>query len=164
MENIEIALDVAKSYYAETGKPVPTSVTEYILNYPPGLSRQVLSSRYGLKCSDFVKLLDPTYVKPLSAAERVIEESRRLNFTLLSDLSELKRNRDKVIIQYNECGHVHEATIMSICGTKLGCRKCKSGNLAWKDREEELKQIILDTFEAELISPIPDKVYIMKTI
>lgn len=156
MENIEIILNKAKEYYTTNGLPIPNSVTSYVSNYPPGLSRQVLSSTYNMKCSELVKLLDPNYQKPLNAQERAIEEGKRLNYTIISDISLLKSNRDTLTIKYNECGHIHSATIISLSGTKLGCRLCKSSNLAWKNRSDELSLITKDIFNAEIVSDIPD--------
>lgn len=156
METIDSLVETTILFYLDNDLDIPTSVVEYIKRFPPGLSRQVLKSKYNISCSDFVKLLNPNYIKPLSAKDRLIEESKRLNFTILSDTSLLSNNRDSVTIKYNECGHTHTTTISSIYGTKLGCRLCKSGNLAWKDRKEELVSIVNDTFDAELVSDIPD--------
>lgn len=156
MEILENIRNTAISYYKGNGLPIPKSVVEYTRNYPPGLSRQVLSSKYNTKCSVFVKLLDPAYVKPLSASERAVLECSRLNATILTDLNQLSTKNDKLVVRFNECGHTHETTVTSLSGTKLGCRLCKSGNLNWKFREEELKSILRDSFNAELLSEIPD--------
>lgn len=42
-------------------------------------------------------------------------------------------------------------------GTKLGCPKCKSGNLPWHNRKVELVDICKDRLNAEIVSGIPNK-------
>jgi len=155
MNDITIALNSAKNYYENNNLPVPTSVVEYIKSYPKGLSRQVLSSTYGLKCSEFVKLLNPSYVKPLNASERATQEALRLEYTIKSDLSLLTSNKDKVTLQCKNCEHIHITSIISLIGTKLGCPKCKSGNLPWHLRKEELEYLLYKNFGVELESSIP---------
>jgi hypothetical protein len=156
MIDINSAVEAAKAYYKENNIPIPINVTEYITNYPPGLSRQVISSKYNFKCSDFVKLLNPTYIPPLCAKDRALIEAARLNYEIVSDVSLLKNNRDTVSLKCIDCGYLHSATITSLAGTKLGCPLCKSGNLPWYKRPEELANICNTLLDAVIVSEIPE--------
>ena len=153
---LEEAVEYAKKFYIENNIPIPTSVVSYIKVFPKGMSRQMIQSRYGIKTSEFVKLLNPEYVKPLNAAERVLVECERLRYELLTDLSLLSNNRDKVSVKCLDCGHLHTTTITSLSGSILGCPKCKSGNLPWSKRVEELDLILLDKFNCLRVSDIPN--------
>lgn len=156
MNDINLAVEAAIKFYKDNNYSIPNSVTEYIGNYPKGLSRQVLSTKYNIKCSEFVKMLNPNYEKPLSATDRVQVEASRLGYEILSDVHKLTSNRDKVSLKCRDCGNIHETTITSLSGSKLGCLKCKSGNLPWYKREQELKNLLHLEFDAELVSSIPD--------
>lgn len=154
-DSLEKAVETAIIYYIENNTEVPKNVVEYTKDFPKGLSRQMLSSKYGIKCSDFVKLLNPAYCKPLSASERVLVEVKRLGYKLITDPLSLGNNRDKVQVQCNDCGYIHTTTVTSLSGTILGCPKCKSGNLPWYKRDKELDSILLDTFNCIRCSDIP---------
>lgn len=148
-------VDKVLTYYKENNLNIPTTVPEYILNYPPGFSRQVLKTKYNLTTAEFLKLLNPHYTKPLSAKERACIEATRLGYEVLSDLSLLKNNRDKLDLRCLSCGKLHTSSISSMSGSKLGCPYCKSGNLPWNKREQELRELLLAEFNSELISNIP---------
>lgn len=154
-DSVEQAVLTAKKYYQENNLTIPNNVVEYIANFPKGLSRQMLSSKYGIKCSEFIKLLNPTYEKPLKASRRVLVEAERLGYKILSDISTLTNNRDKVDLECTSCGYNHTTTITSMSGSLLGCPKCKSGNLAWSKRAQELDDLLLDTYNSVRISDIP---------
>lgn len=156
MDDINSAINLAQTFYKTNNLPIPTSVVSYIENYPAGLSRQVLSSKYGIKASDFVKMLNPNYAKPLNAKDRVQVEADRLGYKILSDTSKLTHNRQSVSLECISCGFQHTTTITSLQGTKLGCPKCKSGNLPWSGRRNELEAICQDRLESQLISNIPN--------
>lgn len=155
MNDINSAVQTALTFYRSNNLPIPTCVTEYIGKYPPGLSRQVLSSKYGTKCSDFVKLLNPEYIPPMSAKLRAETEAARLGYTIVSDTSVLRHNRQQVDLKCNSCGYIHTTTITSLAGTLLGCPRCKSGNLPWHRRQDELAKICQDRLEATIVSDIP---------
>lgn len=157
MQNsLEIAVQTAIKFYKENNLEIPNNVVEYIANFPKGLSRQALSSRFNIKCSDFVKLLNPLYEKPLEASTRALKECKRLRYTLLTDLETLKTNRDKVKVKCLNCNYIHTTTITSLAGTKLGCPKCKAGNLSWSKREEELDNLLLENYNSIRVSNIPN--------
>lgn len=148
-------IDLIRAYYEQGGHPLPNNVSEYIANYPTGYSRQVLKSKYNLTTSEVLKLLKPTYEKPLHAKERVIIECDRLGYRLLSNLQDITNRDSKVDLECIDCGYHHTTTINSLSGSRLGCPKCKSGNLSWNNRRDELCDIIHDRLDAELISDIP---------
>lgn len=152
---ISALIEKAKEYYSTNNFKIPNSVVEYIAKFPPGLSRQMLKDKYGILCSEFVKMLNPSYSKPLSAAERALVECSRLGYTLITDTTLLHNSRDKVSIECIECKTIHTTTITSLAGSKLGCPKCKSGNLPWHKRQEELDSIILSRLNGLRVSSIP---------
>jgi hypothetical protein len=151
---IENAVLTALTYYKNNNLPIPINVVSYIKSYPKGLSRQVLDVKYGIKCSEFVKLLNPEYVKPLDAYSRAQTESKRLNYTLLTTKEYITNNRDTVSLLCNLCGRVL-TTVTSLSGSKLGCLKCFSGNLPWYKRAEELEKLLNTQFNACIVSEIP---------
>lgn len=144
-----------RNYYIDNNKPLPKNVVAYLADYPKGWSRQVLKSKLGMQCSELIKLLDPQYEKPKTATERAILEAARLRYEILSDYSLLKTNRDSVILKCIDCGNIHETTITSLQGSVLGCPLCKSGNLPWYKRKQELDGLVLDRLDAVLVSDIP---------
>lgn len=156
MNDINNILNSIKEYYTTNNFSIPNKVSEYIENYPKGLSRQVLKTKYNITTAEIVKLLNSEYKKPLNAVDRAIVETERLGYKIISDLSIISNNRDKISIECNSCMFIHTTTITSLQGTKLGCPKCKSGNLPWYKRSKELIQIIEDRLQATLVSDIPD--------
>ena len=115
----------------------------------------MLKSKYNCTTAEVVQLLNKDYIKPLSAADRAIVESNRLNYEILSDISLLKTNRDKLELKCKDCGYIHITSITSLSGTILGCPKCKSGNLPWNKRSEELNSIVKDRLNSSIESNIP---------
>lgn len=156
MSDIEKVIDIVKSYYIDNNKIIPKSVKEYIADYPSGYSRQVLKSRFNLSTAEIVKLINPEYVKPMSAKERAVHEATRLGYEILSDISSLTSNRQTVLLGCITCGYNHTTSIASLHGSVLGCPKCKSRNLPWKSRKTELEIIIADRLNGTLVSEIPD--------
>ena len=154
--NLEETLKIVRNYYIESNKPIPKSVVSYIADFPPGYSRQAIQNNLGIKTSEFVSRLNPEYEKPLDAATRVAKEADRLGYTILTDVSTLTNNRDKVELLCKICGNKHVTTIISLAGSKLGCPLCKSGNLAWNRRGPELELICADRLECEIVSDIPN--------
>lgn len=154
-KTVEELVELAKKFYKDNGLDIPNNVTQYTARFPPGYSRQTLKSKYNIQCSDFVELLNPAYKKVKTAGERATIEAARLNYTLLTDPSTLPNNRCSVTLRCNDCGHEHTTTVTSLQGTKLGCPKCKSGNLPWSSRSEELVKLLSDIYDATLVSEIP---------
>lgn len=152
---LEEAVSTAITFYIENNFKIPSSVVEYISCFPKGMSRQVIQARYGIKTSEFVKLLNPNYRKPLSAKERVLVECERLNYKLITDPESLSNNRDIVEVECIDCKYNHSTTITSLSGTILGCPKCKSGNLPWIKRQEELDSLILENYKCIRVSEVP---------
>jgi hypothetical protein len=155
-QTLEEAVLSARDFYIENNLSIPINVVEYIAKFPKGMSRQTLQSRYGIKTSEFVKLLNPEYEKPLEAAKRAVVECDRLRYKLITNPSTLKSNRDKVALECLDCGYLHSTTITSLSGSLLGCPKCKAGNLPWKKRKEELEELLLENFKCTLISEVPE--------
>lgn len=153
--NIDSVVEAIGHYYVNNNKPIPVNVVAYLEDYPPGLSRQTLKSKYGLQCSELIKLLNSSYKKPKSAPERVVIEAERLGYIILSDIHSLKCNRDIVELECRSCGNKHKTSITSMQGSKLGCPLCKSGNLPWAKRKVELAQLVLDRLDALIVSDIP---------
>lgn len=153
--NFESFLNNVTNYYKTNNIKVPSTAVEYLANFPPGCSRQVIKSRFNLTTAEFVKLLTPEYTKPLGAKDRAIVEADRLGYDIVSDLSLLATSRDKVDLVCKQCGNPHTTTITSLQGSKLGCGICKSGNLPWHKRLEELSKLTLDRLDAIVVSEVP---------
>lgn len=156
MQDINLAINLAQTFYKDNNLSLPINVVDYVSKYPPGLSRQVLSTRYGIKTSEFIKLLNPEYTKALSAKDRATVEAARLDYKIISSLDDITNNRQKIQLMCNCCGYIHTTTITSLQGTKLGCPKCKAGNLPWHLRSEELNLICSDRLNAIVVSNIPE--------
>ena len=156
MNDITNLVEVVRQYYYTNNLEIPRRVEEYIATYPKGLSRQVLKTKYNITTAQLISMLNPEYVKPKSAKERAQIEANRLGYVILSDLSLVTNNRDKLNLECTSCGYIHTTTITSLAGTLLGCPKCKSGNLPWNKRTAELSDIALNRLESEVISEIPD--------
>lgn len=155
MIDLSSLVENTKKFYIENNKAIPNSVVEYIAFYPKGLSRQVLSSKYGLKCSDFVKMLNPAYQKPMHAKDRAVTEATRLHLTVVSDLETIKTKEDRVELKCNACNSTYTTSVASLFGTIKGCQICSGFAKPWYKRKAELEQLLLDSFDAELISDIP---------
>jgi len=155
MKSLKECVDIALTFYKENNLPIPNNVLEYIANYPKGLSRQVIKKNYNLTTAEFVKLLNPLYSPPKSAEERVKLEAVRLGYHILTDTNTLSNNTDKVLLECTSCGYKHTTTIASMTHSILGCPRCKSGNLPWTKRREELETLLLDKFNAILVSDVP---------
>lgn len=147
-------LTTVKTHYINKGLALPKSVSEYTNNFPKGFSRQVLKTRYSLTCAELLNKLNEEYVlkDPVVA---LLECCTRLNYTLLTELDDTYRSKSRVEVKCNQCGYVNNTTLDSLRGSTKGCVKCTSGNLAWHMREQELRDLLLDTFDAELVSSIP---------
>lgn len=142
------------SYYKNNGKSLPISVSDYIKDFPPGYSRQVLSKKYGLKTSELLSLINPLYVEK-NGVKTLIESCKRLNYAIVDAIPANFTSKDRINIRCNKCGYINNTTTDSLRGSTKGCIKCTSGNLSWDRREEELKQLLLDQFNSILISTIP---------
>jgi len=143
-------------YYLDNNKEIPKTVTEYIQDFPPGLSRQAVKKRFGLNCLDFLKLINPSIKPKKSTVEVLYDNLNRLNYSLVDKLNEnLYRSKDRISVSCNDCKFINETTLDSLRGSLLGCPKCKSGNLSWSHRLVELDAILLDKFECNRISEVP---------
>jgi Zn finger protein HypA/HybF involved in hydrogenase expression len=156
MNDINNVITFIKEYYTSNNFPIPNKVSDYIENYPKGFSRQVLKTKYNTTTSQLIQFLNSEYKKPLDAASRAKVEAARLDYAIISDLSVISNNRDKITLKCKVCTHEHTTSVTSLQGTLLGCPKCKSGNLPWCKRREELVKLIKDRLDAELVSDIPD--------
>lgn len=142
------------SYYLDNDLEIPNSVQEYLKNYPPGYSRQVLYKKFGLKTSDIVSLINSKYIKA-TAISTLISACERLNYELVDELPKSYTSKDRISIRCIKCGYINNTTLDSLRGSTKGCIKCSSGNLSWNKREEELKILLLEKFDAVLESDIP---------
>ena len=141
-------------YYTSNNLKVPNNVSEYMSNHPVGYSRQAVHKKYGLKTSDIVSLINVDYKK--SDSKEALELAlNRLNYSLVGPLPITYRSKDRIDITCNKCGYINNTTLDSLRGSTKGCVKCTSGNLPWNKRELELKTLLLDEFNAELVSNIP---------
>lgn len=137
------------------GDNIPKTVPEYIANYPIGYSRQSVLKNYGLKTSEIVSLINPKYSKAV-AKTTLMENLSRLNYTLEEILPDTYLAKDRIKVKCNKCSYINETTLDSLRGSRRGCVKCTSGNLPWNKRREDLEGILLEEFEGELVSDIPN--------
>lgn len=147
--------NVLINYYVSNDLKIPESVSEYISNYPTGFSRQVIQKKYGLKTSEIVALINDRY-KKADASQALKAALTRLNYSLAVTLPNTYSSKDRIDVICNKCGYKNNTTLDSLRGSSKGCVKCTSGNLPWNRRENELRAILLDEFNAELISSIPN--------
>lgn len=143
------------NYYHTNNLDIPKSVPEYIKNYPKGYSRQAVLKNHGLKTSEVVELINPSYHKSI-AAETLSQQLEKLNYSLEGTLPDKYVAKDRINVKCNSCGFINNTTLDSLRGSTKGCIKCTSKNLAWNRRKSELEQLLLDDFEAELVSNIPE--------
>lgn len=143
------------NYYIDNSLKIPENVSEYIANYPTGFSRQAVQKKYGLKTSDIVALINSQY-KKADARQALDSALIRLDYSLTTTLSTTYTSKDRLDVKCNKCGYINNTTLDSLRGSSKGCVKCTSGNLSWNKRENELKALLLDKFNAELISNIPE--------
>lgn len=156
MNSLDEAVETALNFFKENNLPIPTNAVEYIAKFPKGMSRQAIKGHFNLTTAEFVKLLNPSYTPPKNAKDRALEEAARLHYKVISDVYSLTNNRDKLDLKCLDCGYVHSTTITSLSGSKLGCPKCKSGNLPWYKRQEELDTLLKSNFNVIRLSSIPD--------
>lgn len=155
MNDINSVLNSIREHYTSNNLDIPTKVSEYTENFPKGLSRQVLKTKYNITTSQLLTLLNASYIAPMPARDRVLVEATRLGYEVISDTKLIQHNRDKVSLRCKDCGYEHITSITSMQGSKLGCPKCKSGNLPWHSRKDELVNIARDRLDAEIVSDIP---------
>lgn len=151
---IEKLKETVLDYYVSNDLDIPNSVTAYISNYPPGISRQVLKSKYNLTCSELLELINKDYKKS-NAQQSLKDACARLNYTLVSDTNKYN-SKDRIDVKCNICNYTNNTTLDSLRGSQKGCVKCTSGNLSWSKRQYELEELLLDKFQATLESEIPN--------
>lgn len=147
--------NVLIDYYNSNNLNIPKNVSEYISNYPAGFSRQAVQKKYGLKTSEIVALINNQYTK--ADARKALESAiSRLDYSLTCAIPNTYTSKDRLDVICNKCGYINNTTLDSLRGSSKGCVKCTSGNLSWNKRKEELEALLLDEFNAELISSIPE--------
>ena len=152
---IEKLKETVVNYYINNSLDIPKNVSAYIANYPPGISRQVLKSKYNLTCSELLELINKDYKKS-NARQSLKDACARLNYTLLNDISREYTSKDRIDVKCTICGYVNNTTLDSLRGSQKGCVKCTSGNLSWSKRQYELEELLLDKYHATLESEIPN--------
>lgn len=152
-KNIQLFTTV-KNYYISKGKSLPKNVTEYMADHPPKLGRTAIKVNYSLTCAELLSNINDEYVLR-DPIDTLFECCKKLNYTLVTELTDEYRAKDKIDVKCNLCGFINTTTLDSLRGSIKGCIKCTSGNLSWDRRSEELKILLLDKFNAELVSDIP---------
>lgn len=150
------AVDFVVNYYKNSGKDLPSTVSKYIEDFPPGFSRQVIKKKFNLNCLDFLMLVNTDIVKKKGTLEVLYENVSRLGYELVDNLGEEYRSKDRVDVRCKYCSYVNNTTLDSLRGSTLGCPKCKSGNLQWKKREAELDDILINKYNCIRLTDVPN--------
>lgn len=81
VRTIDEALSLAKEYYKDN---IPKSVTEYCSNFPVGMGRTAMKTKFGITITEFLKLLNPEHEKSNKeiSEQKLIELANRLNFNV----------------------------------------------------------------------------------
>ena len=155
MRNLETLTEETLNYYKQKEIALPTTVTAYIKDFAPGCSRQMIKKYTGMTCGKFLLHIGAAYIEIIPAYIRLLEACERLDFIPLN-VDSTFRAKDRLDVQCKLCGYINNTTLDSMRGTILGCRKCKSGNLAWVDRSLELKNLIDSELNGTLVSVVPE--------
>lgn len=151
---LETLKEKVTSYYKAKGE-FPKNVAEYIKDFPKGCSRQVIKSRTGLTCGQFLELVNENYKMPNKAINSLKSYLKSLDLILISSIEEGSYKRDdKIIIECKRCYSRNTTTLSSLRGSTTGCPTC-ANNLPWYRREEELRFLIKSRLAGSLISEIP---------
>jgi hypothetical protein len=154
-KELEQLKEKVSEYFINKGG-FPKSVTEYMEDFPRGCSRQVIKSKTGLTCGQFLEIINKDYARPKQAISLLHEEVSRLNLKLIStvDKSTYKRS-EKIIVECKKCYSRNTTTLESLRGSTIGCRTCAK-NLPWNKRKEELKFLVKSKLDGSIIGEIPD--------
>lgn len=114
------AIDFTKEYYKGN---IPTTVSQYMKDYPKGLSRQVLKSRYNLTAGEFLKLLGSEY-KATNKAKDLIQEQMNLKGLMVLESLDNKTTKCRVKYKCKKCGNEFTTSYDSLRLSKYGCSQC----------------------------------------
>ena len=118
MNNIEL-IDFFKNYYKDT--KIPTSIAEYINNYPKGYSRTMLRSKYGLTVVQLLEMLNVREPK-ISLVDRISNSANRFkNITLIKTHGTTVKTCT-ITIKCNNCNYEDTCSLVSYELRKYGCR------------------------------------------
>lgn len=150
------AINIAKEYYEN--REVPKTVTEYMSDYPKGLSRTMLKSKLGITAGQFLKHIGSSYEEMESTESKLIALCQKRKHTILSSTNNL-RSKDKVMLRCSE-GHEFSTYWASYSISDTGCRIC-AGNDSLStrhfdlvDRAEDLGVCIVALPEGNQLSKI----------
>lgn len=131
---LDEAIKIAKEYYQN--KTIPKTVTEYMGDYPSGLSRTSLKSKLGLTAGQFLEKIGSSYTKMESTGSKLSNLAKARGHRVLSDVSTITKSTKVSLI----CSEGHEFTTYwdSYVQCKTGCKSC-SGNLELYSRVEDLE-------------------------
>ena len=149
--------DTTIEYFDSKGLELPSTVTEYMQDFAPGCSRQMIKQYTGLTCGGFLTHIGSKYEPTRPAIESLDYYCNKFDLTALNINRNSFRAKNRIVVKCNQCGYENNTTLDSLRGTIKGCRKCKSGNLAWENRREELTKIILDRLDGTLEGGIPPR-------
>lgn len=127
------AIEKAKVFYKDIG--VPNTVTEYMANSPPGLSRTTLKAKLDLTAGQFLSHIGSSYQEQVPTIDKLRELMKERKHVLLNKVDSCTKNTPLSM----ECskGHKFNTYWGTYRITKVGCKACAS-NLELKYRKEEI--------------------------
>jgi hypothetical protein len=132
---LEEAVSTCLKFY---GTEVPKTVSEYIANYPKGLSRQVLKGKFDLTTGQFLKLLGSSYQEPIATKDKFIKACAERGLSIISIADYITKNT-LVDVQCNTCKDLFSTYWGTLSLTKIGCQNC-AGCKKLSERPEFLQE------------------------
>jgi Zn finger protein HypA/HybF involved in hydrogenase expression len=150
---LEDAVDIALQFF---GDNIPTTVKEYESNFPKGMGRTAIKSNLDITISQFLKLLNPKYVK---TNERInfnvlLGLANKLDFNLVDYTLDNSINTT-VTLECKHCGKIQRKSYKSLANCVKGCVYCKAKNVQLKFNKDRINSS-LERVGASLVSDIPD--------
>lgn len=120
---LEEVIIKCKEFY---GNDLPKTVSEYIANYPKGLSRQVLKKRYNLTTGEFLQVLGSSYIPLEPTKDKFLKKCIVVGLTPRG-VPRTMTKTTKVIVECQTCRDTFETYWDTLSQAEKGCRSC-AGN------------------------------------
>lgn len=133
---IEEAIKLCREFY---GDSIPKTVSEYQSNFPAGLGRTAIKSKFGLTGGQFLKLIGSEYKEQEPTRSKIIKGCEERNLTILSKLPKVCTVKTEFQVFCNDCEDTFTTYWDTLCQTKKGCKSC-NGMKNWSDRIPELAE------------------------
>lgn len=153
---MEKLVDLMQEFYRE--KP-PSSVKEYMSNYPAGYSKTSLKKNYNLTVSQLLEIINIRYKNSYtlkSSVENLYTICSKLHIKLITDITNYKSIR-KIQLEFicERCNEKYSTTYDSLKLCTYGCAKC-AGNKP--HIASNMVEILTLKYKDYTILEFPDKV------